>query len=295
VGGAAGTGGAVELGGSAGSAGAAAANKCPPAIPAATGATPLIDDFEDGDVAIPKNESRTGSWRFDTDMTAGGTVTPNPLATTPPTGLNTTKAALHVKADGFTSVWGISIFVFLNELADPAAMPWKAYSCGYDASAYDGIYFWAKADGTSVGKNLMFNVQTLQVIPGDQGGDGTCTTCFDAHFVQLPLSGEWAQYAVLWKDLKQGTFGVPKVDFKQASIGRIAFNVSNTDMPADIWIDQVGFFKGAPPASPFPTSDGGTGDGSVEAATDATPSESANDASTTDDATGVDATGADGD
>src|SRR5437773_10450630 len=53
VGGAAGS---SESDGAAGGGGAAVANKCPAMIPAGTGATPLIEDFDDGDVAILKNE-----------------------------------------------------------------------------------------------------------------------------------------------------------------------------------------------------------------------------------------------
>jgi hypothetical protein len=296
VGGSAGTG---DSDAAAGSGGGAVANKCAAMIPAGMGTTPLIEDFEDGDVSILKNESRTGGWRFDTDRTAGGIVTPDPLVTAAPDGLNTTKGALHIKADGFTSLWGVSIFAFLNELPDDAAMPWKAYSCGYNASAYDGIYFWAKAVGNSVGKKVMFNVQTRQVIPGDQGGDGTCTTCFDAHFVMITLTGEWAQYSAQWKDLKQGTFGVPKAPFDPSQIGRVAFNVGNLDMPGDIWLDQVGFFKGAPPASPYPVVDAGSVDGASEAGADAAVEvgvDAASDGGTDDgSATGADAAGADGD
>jgi len=108
--------------------------------------------------------------------------------------------------------------------------------------------------------------------------------------VMLTLTDDWAQYSAVWKDLKQGTFGVPKAPFNPSALGRVAFNIGNMDMPGDIWLDQVGFFKGTPPTSPFPVADAGAADGASESGADS--SNEAGAESGSDDAAGA---GTDGD
>ncbi len=123
-------------------------------------------------------------------------------------------------------------------------------NCAYDASVYDGVYFWARS-----GQNLVtaeFQIGTRSVNPLDQGGDGTCEPhCWDRHLALVELTPVWKQYSVRWADLKQRCFGKP-VRFETKQILSITLSAPPTPRNfREIWIDQVAFFKGTPPRSPF--------------------------------------------
>jgi hypothetical protein len=126
--------------------------------------------------------------------------------------------------------------------------------CAYDAHVYDGVYFWGRSGKDPV--TARFKVGTRQTQPINFGGDGTCeprpgTACWDQPSVAIELTHDWQQYAIRWSDLKQSGWG-KQIEFDPKLITSLV--VSTSTIPADfreIWIDQVGFFKGQPPPSPF--------------------------------------------
>jgi hypothetical protein len=99
----------------------------------ATGTLPSLDDFNDGDLVLRPVEQRVGSWYSFTDQTAGCAK------------LSVEKgdssSALHFTGGGFDK-WGAGFCV---------ALAWSLAEgglCTYDVSAYSGIRFRARGNGT---------------------------------------------------------------------------------------------------------------------------------------------------
>jgi hypothetical protein len=212
----------------------------------ATGSPGLFDDFEDGDTRVLANDGRTGIWVL---FAQGCTPTPpasKPLPEPPAPG-NASKYALHVTGTGCMSIHDIGAF---NGFGDGV----NAGNCAYDASSYDGMYFWAIGAGVRV--DIMMGMRSTT--PLKFGGDGTCAQdamdkgCFDHYLVTKALTGEWKQYSFTWNQLRQGGWGTKAVwDVKQVTDFTVAgSNNDSTATTLDFSIDDVGFFKGSPPPDP---------------------------------------------
>ncbi len=207
----------------------------------AEGIDPLIDDVEDGDILIRPVEHRTGYWWTFDDKTCSHS--PAVAQAEAPGGRNPSRFAMHVGAhDCFT--YGFGIVLTLNRVS--------IFNCAYDASRYDGVYFWARSGQSPV--TALFEVATRQTEPLSFGGDGSCEPhCWDTHSVYVELTPVWKQYSAYWTDLRQRGFGEKPVPFDAKQIAAIHLSTSATPRNfREIWIDQVAFFKGAAPPSPFP-------------------------------------------
>jgi len=209
---------------------------------ASDGSDPLIDDLEDGDHVLRQVDHRVGRWWAYGDE--GCAVTGGePEA---PGGANPSTYAVRASARS-CSTWGFLLGFALNEVAG---------SCAYDARAYDGISFWARSGREP--ETLTFGVGTRQTEPLEYGGDGSCETaapqkrCWDYFSTALQLTPEWRAYSVEWATLKQMGFGVPAT-FDLAQLASLNWQIrTSPDEPGgEIWVDQVAFFNGAPPASRF--------------------------------------------
>ena len=177
------TGPAGSDGGDGGDGGGSQPEAGPPIIPGADGgplrgtdggvlAGDLIDnmDLEVATGSILANGGRRGTWFTFYDGTTGGIV-PLPSPASPPSaiigtitsfaGVTTNKAA-HMTGNGLATYAGMGF----NVNALTTAMT-------YDASAYQGITFWART-GTGTA-SLSFNVPDMNT--SAQGG--VCTTCGD--------------------------------------------------------------------------------------------------------------------
>ena len=122
--------------------------------------------------------------------------------------------------------------------------------CTYDASYYDGIYFWAKSSSASVA--IRFTPETPKTIPIENGGDGSCEArgdCWFSHGIDLVFDTSWRLYAFSWAELAQPGFVSQPVAFDPSEIMHFKWAGSSA-VDYDFWIDQVGFFKGTVPASP---------------------------------------------
>jgi hypothetical protein len=98
-----------------------------------------------------------------------------------------------------------------------------------DASAYTGLSFWAKGAGP------MHVIVTTTATDGNYcicaGSD-----CGDGYLKNLTLTADWAQYTVLFTDLKQMHHAVP---FDPTAV--IGFNFASNANAWDYWIDDVAF------------------------------------------------------
>jgi len=222
----------------------------------AGGSPGSIDDFEDGDLALLSNDGRTGRWWMATGP--GCTVTPSPFLPLAPVaagGKNTSSHAVNVKVTGCTS-YSPSLNAGFNTYIDTTGTPdsdggFPEYTCAYDVSKYDGVYFWAVGDG----EQIMIGLPMRTTIPASVGGDGSCESepgpgCWDHYLTTADLTATWTQYSFTWADLLQLGWG-KAVPWDAKLVTGISFTIAQAAAgPVDIWIDNVGFYKGSPPAGP---------------------------------------------
>jgi hypothetical protein len=201
----------------------------------APGKDPLVEDVEDGDNRVRKVDGRVGRWWLTHDSACH--IDHGDPAAARPTGNNSSHYAMHGGASDCHE-WGFDLGFALNE---------NQGMCAYDSSVYDGVYFWARSGEGNVA--VHFRVGTRQTQPAIYGGDGTCDaqkTCWDEYAVDLTFEPTWKLYSVKWGDLKRKGGTNPAFDVKELS----AFHWGVSAQPAsyrEIWVDQVGFFKGKPP------------------------------------------------
>ena len=195
-----------------------------------------IDDMEDGVADICASQGRQGSW-YIADDGSGGTVTiaqGAPFMPTPiPGGRGASRFAAALIGSGYTE-WGVLMGFDLNSTAS------------YDASAADGIRFWAKS---SVPFN--FSVPTPETVPRTNGG--ACDTDCDSHpWFWVEGSADWTEVRVPFTALRQPNgydddfnLLVPDLNWSPAAISRLEFSVSGFDArdPFELWIDDVSFYS----------------------------------------------------
>jgi hypothetical protein len=196
----------------------------------------MIDDMEDKDGSILAAEGRVGAWYTYNDTT--GTQVPpagqmgfDMTELTPPR--DTSTYAANTSGSGFTT-WGAGIGFDLNNDGS-AKQP-------YDASAYKGVTFWAKA-GTGGIKNIRMNVQDAQTAP--EGGicDKTATKgCNDHRGTAVLLTEEWKQFTFAFDAMKVVGFGQTFPTFQTNKLFAIQFQASQ-NVKFDIWLDDVAFYK----------------------------------------------------
>jgi hypothetical protein len=187
---------------------------------AATGESPLIDDFEDGDDSVLPLERRAGLWRWARETDALGSA-PALLPIPRPGATPKNQLALHVKGSKLVD-WGATVeFAF-----EPRC---------YDASRYPGIAFEARGPG-----RIYVAPRETSVIPVDKGG--TCKRdCYNPHTAKLDLDGRFRTYVVRWTDVRQRGFDRPALDAQR--LHSVAFLIRPEDTPYDIWIDSVRFAR----------------------------------------------------
>jgi hypothetical protein len=181
----------------------------------ADGSEPLIDDFEDTTSHLAYADHRTGRWWVFGDE--GCVRTPVDPRVGPPEGANPSRLALHVAAyDCRTCGFGLGF-----------ALNGATGRCAYDASAYDGISFWARSGGLGVTARL--TVGTRQTQPFAYGGDGSCEAagnraCWDQYSVPSPsrMSGDSTPS---WADLRFPSSG-PAVPLDVKRLTSIALSTT---------------------------------------------------------------------
>lgn len=174
----------------------------------------LVDDFEDGNKALPFVSGRRGDWFVGPDT--GTTVTPNPfLPTTLDLGLR------HAPESNYTAYlaaeqtrgWG---FVF------GAHLTWSTR--GYDGSAYCGVRFYARTEPESLSVVLYFE----NIAP-----EGVTST--PSYGSVIGLTPDWRDYRVLFSELsKRDT----ETDFDVTKLARVIWNAPSRGS-YELYVDDV--------------------------------------------------------
>lgn len=178
------------------------------------GDDPLIDDFEHlSSSSLPQLGNRRGSWFIANDGTPLGQQTPQDGRPTQNVGL--TGAGFASTASGFEG-WGALFGVSLNDVG--------GHACGYNASGFTGISFWARTNNGST-QSIRVGVPIPAIIPLVRGGTCSGVGCDDNHFAVVTVSGDWELIAIEWGDLQQNSAWLHdnKYSFDPTQIAQITF------------------------------------------------------------------------
>jgi hypothetical protein len=234
AGGSAGTGGATGTGtgGTGGTGGAGGDTTADTGAPGGD----MIDDMEDNDGSILSVNGRVGAWYTYNDLTAAATQVPkqgDPFAMTAG-GRDGTGYAANTHGGGFT-VWGAG---YGFNFKDPGDGDGGSLKSTYDASAYSGITFWAKA-GAGSDKGLRVNVSNKETDPAG----AVCAPadkCSDHFGSPVTLTADWAKYTLPFAKMAQSGWGQSVAKFDVSTLYAVQFQVGkNTTF--DISVDEVAF------------------------------------------------------
>jgi hypothetical protein len=198
----------------------------------------LIDDMEGGTGSILASKGRVGAWYTYNDGTAGAVETPPAGEPFVPSELSPARETSHFAArmsgSGFTT-WGAGMGLNLN---DPGSGDGGSAKATYDASAYDGIAFWAKT-AAGPGASLRLNVSDKDTDPSG-GLCAPAAKCSDHFGKSLNITSEWVQYVIRFSDMAQLGWGASVPAFDAKSLYAIQFQVAK-GAAFDVWIDDVAF------------------------------------------------------
>jgi len=197
----------------------------------------LIDDLEDGDGTISAVGARVGYWYTYNDGT--GVQMPAPKSMFKGVAPGSTASPLFAavtSGPAFTTYGAGMGFDFNN----------NGKSCPYDASAYSGIKFWAKANtGNMTGMALTAMIKIPATTPTTSDG-GTCAAMCEDHYALKPapvLTTTWTQYTITFATAAtfgQNGFGTAAT-FDKSKILAMQFQVAK-DVKFDFSVDDITFF-----------------------------------------------------
>lgn len=216
---------------------------CPP--PRSAGEVPLIDDFEAP--SLPAVDGREGGWYVYNDGT-GGVQTPEGSIERSTENPHRGQYAGRTHGEGFTD-WGAAMALAIQTIGTNGGG-----NCPYDASAYDGITFWARGED-----RIFVHITTMNTAPVDQGGRCAVTAeCWDDFGAHISLTDEWTRYTLAWDELAQSGWGLP-TEFDPREI--LLLHWQDEDASSfDIWIDDVSFWSEEVPGASTSSSSGTGGE-----------------------------------
>jgi hypothetical protein len=245
------SGGTAPGGASAGQASANAGTATRDATAGTGGAEPeieqtleLVDDMEDDDAFVSTGSIRNGHWDVSNDASVGATQTPAAASFTMAELVDATRPSSHftayTKGGGFKT-WGAFMTVSMRT--------WPSYEVTptYDASAYSGISFYAKA---GAGSDLVLRVRYISAQTDARGrqctpGGSVDTACYDHFYADATLTQAWQR------------IDLPFSKFHQAGVGKAFAAIDLSEMYAleflcpgrktatgnafELWVDDLSF------------------------------------------------------
>jgi hypothetical protein len=208
--------------------------------------TELIDDMEGRGVptgwldGVSVANPRAGTWFVFDDGTDGGMLTPAPapagsaaqIIATIPGGRGASAHAAHVVGNsGFTN-YGAGMGFNLNVDAGSPHV--------YDATAYQGFTFWARAAGDASSTVVLFNVLDRNTAMPPSGGicdGGACNGSFGSTLV---LTDAWQLFTVHYTDLRRPVWAISDGSpFDPSNMIGCQFQVEGQAF--DLWVDDIYF------------------------------------------------------
>jgi len=180
--------------------------------PPATGASPVIDDLEDGNDTILPNEGRKGYWYQFHDAAVAGVQTSSPVSGVPGTG-----GVFSSTATGYTSYAGFGVSLNAN---DSTGM-----DCDYNASVHTGVQF-------DITTDVAMSFQVAMA----------ATATDSAHFEYVVAAGTSGTVQVPFAMLMQPDWTqLPPVTFNAATIQKLQWQSPN-GANYTVTIDNVAFY-----------------------------------------------------
>ena len=186
----------------------------------------MIDDFEDGDMLLPRLGNRDGTWV--------GSLGPVPA----PGAATDSEASSRCVARGtgsghlFSTATSVYAASWTAVLRDQISMP-----RAFDAKDYSGFSFWiARGDGALPPYETPIGVTTADTAPAFL----ICDTCNDYYAIRkrIPLTKTWTRWVVKFDDLAQYGFGKPLAALDKT---RLVAIIIWPESQFDIWIDDLRF------------------------------------------------------
>jgi hypothetical protein len=203
-----------------------------------------LDDMEDGNAFVLSAGERDGHWDVSNDATIGGTQTPPAASFSMIELVDAARPDSHFAAytqgKGFKG-WGAVMTVSMITWPDYEATP------TYDASAYAGVSFYAKA---GVGSDLTLRIRFVGAqtdARGDQctPGGTLATACYDHFYEDVKLSHDWQRFDLKFADFKQAGVGkkFPSIDLATMYALEFFFPGRSTASgnAFELWVDDLAF------------------------------------------------------
>ncbi|HVJ17089.1 MAG TPA: hypothetical protein VM686_16725 [Polyangiaceae bacterium] len=201
--------------------------------------TAVIDDMEDTNPNVLRIGDRTGAWWTASDETPGGTLVPPFGGPASPEALPEPRCgsqyAMHITGQGYNE-WGAMLG--LSFVYDPAGTVF------YDASAWEGITFWARIGDTSTNQ-VRFAITDVTSDPAggvcvEDGPPGEA--CYDTFGVPLMgLDVVWKRYKIPFRGLSQRGFGIQAEAVESSQLNNLNFNFEPGAI-FDLSIDDIAFY-----------------------------------------------------
>lgn len=188
------------------------------------------------DGVIPDNPIR-GTWYVYDDGSDGGVLTPAPLSSaasiisTIDGGRGSATKAVEVTGNADFVQYGAGIGFNLNA---PPPGP-------YDAGAYQGFAFWARALGDAGPTSVRFEVLDKNTTPPSSGGVCDGGACNGYYGFDLSLTTDWQEFTVYFYQLTRPLYAMPDgLPFDPSNVIGCQFQVS-PGVAFDLWINDVYF------------------------------------------------------
>lgn len=191
-------------------------------------AADVIDDFEDGDHSLPVSPAlggRVGHWYAYSDGSGTGSL-----------GVNTIKRGasslygLHVTGQDFKT-WGAGFGVDLNNSGSD-----QSSKLAYDATAYSGLTFWARAQSPTAVTVLLPDTET------DAAGQ-TCSICEHHYYKIVQVTPSWQRFTLAFSELGLEPGGAPvPAAFRAKGMVSLQFRFA-LGQTYDLYLDDVAFVK----------------------------------------------------
>lgn len=186
----------------------------------------FVDDLSDGDTSFTLSTGERGAWIV---AEGGSTMLPEVVEDDDSARGNVVRysGTLEVAPEEASSVDDVRfVGLLLDERADGAR--------NYDASAYDGIRFFARAAQDRM--RLRVSAPPIELIPEELGG-ACAGECPVPSGYEIALTTDWREYTVTFDQL------LSTAGYSKDRIGGIAF------FPLDVgdftlWLDDVQFVRG---------------------------------------------------
>lgn len=217
-----GTGAAAPSGGTGATTAAVAGKDCP--------ADYTIDDCEDGTNQVKVQKGRNGYWYTFIDK-QGSTISP-------PAG----HTFIMSKGGLNGSMYAAQFLGKMSSTGDPlysgAGFNFTDPKGQYDASAYTGVSFYAKAGSSSV-KAVRLKVPDVSTDPDGK----VCTECFNDFGADLTLTDQWKQFVIPFSDMAQMEgWGAPHPKgIDKSKIYSMQWQVNSPGAEYDVWVDNIAF------------------------------------------------------